>query len=274
MIDIHTHLHPPKLFRAIRKWFSENSSWKLTYPTQPADVAAHLRNCGVTRFVFCSYAHKAGIAEEINNWLIQTSNELGRFGVPLATVHPSDGNYIEYYEMALDNGCVGLKIHEDVQKLSINDAALDPILEISSRHGAFVLVHVGSIPWTSHSNDGPQRLRTVLGRYPSLSIIVAHMGVPDTAQYLQIAEDHPNLYLDTTMTLAPESPFYSPIAGDIFEAHADRLIYGSDFPNIPYSYEQDIRAIEELSSNPRVRQAVFEDNAGKLLLKQEARHKR
>ena len=28
-IDIHTHLHPERLFRAIRKWFADRSDWKL-----------------------------------------------------------------------------------------------------------------------------------------------------------------------------------------------------------------------------------------------------
>ncbi len=64
---------------------------------------------GVERFVFCNYAHKPGMARSINEWLIQTATELGGFGLPLATVHPGDVDYVEYYREALQNGCVGIK---------------------------------------------------------------------------------------------------------------------------------------------------------------------
>ncbi|MGH7682824.1 MAG: amidohydrolase family protein, partial [Vulcanimicrobiaceae bacterium] len=66
VIDVHAHLHPPRLFAAIRRWFAERSSWRLTHPTEPADVAAALRAHGVERFVFCSYAHRPGIARSLN----------------------------------------------------------------------------------------------------------------------------------------------------------------------------------------------------------------
>jgi len=100
MIDIHTHLHPPGLSRAIRKWFAENSTWNIRFSTEPDSVASSLKAAGVTKFVFCSYAHKPGIAKEINEWLLKTASDLDHFGVPLATVHPEDSDYDEYYDAA------------------------------------------------------------------------------------------------------------------------------------------------------------------------------
>src|SRR5579883_3534680 len=88
LIDIHTHLHPPRLFAAIRRWFAERSTWKLEEPTEPSQVAATLRSYGVERFVFCSYAHRPGMARSLNAWLTQTARDLHGYGVPLATVHP------------------------------------------------------------------------------------------------------------------------------------------------------------------------------------------
>jgi hypothetical protein len=65
-IDVHTHLHPEWLARAIRRWFAERSDWRLQYPTDPDWVAAFLALANVERFVFCSYAHKGGLARELN----------------------------------------------------------------------------------------------------------------------------------------------------------------------------------------------------------------
>ena len=43
MIDVHTHLHPPRLTAAIRRWFAEHSTWVLRHPTEPREVARLLR---------------------------------------------------------------------------------------------------------------------------------------------------------------------------------------------------------------------------------------
>ena len=47
VIDVHTHLHPPRLFAAIRRWFAERSPWVLEHPTEPHEVARVLREHGV-----------------------------------------------------------------------------------------------------------------------------------------------------------------------------------------------------------------------------------
>ena len=126
MIDIHTHLHPPKLFAAIRRWFAERSDWDLSaQPTEPHAVAAVLRDAGVERFVFFSYAHKTGMARELNAWLAATAADLGGFGLALGTVHLDDEAYLEDLRLALDAGCIGIKLHENVQNLAIDDARFD-----------------------------------------------------------------------------------------------------------------------------------------------------
>src|SRR5450432_3420353 len=104
MIDVHTHLHPPRLFAAIRRWFAERSDWQLEHPTEPAVVASALREAGVERFVFCSYAHTAGMARELNAWLAQTSRDLGGYGLPLATAFLGDPDHREDARIALDDG--------------------------------------------------------------------------------------------------------------------------------------------------------------------------
>ena len=42
-IDAHTHLHPPRLFAAIRRWFDEHTDWSLRGPSEPDEVVAALR---------------------------------------------------------------------------------------------------------------------------------------------------------------------------------------------------------------------------------------
>lgn len=260
MIDLHTHLHPPRLFAAIRRWFAERSSWKLDHqPLEPADVAAILRANGVERFVFCSYAHKTEMARELNAWLAQTSRDLGGYGLPLATVHLDDPGYLEDLELALADGCVGLKIHENVQRLNVEDERFTPVFERLTE-GGFVLAHVGPIPW-SEDFDAPSRVARVLERHPRLRFVVAHMGGAIAPGYIALLDRYPNLYLDTTMAFAAGSPMRIEIAASLVEKYARRIVYGTDFPNIPYPYDDEIRALDALGLSTAARNAIVRENA-------------
>jgi predicted TIM-barrel fold metal-dependent hydrolase len=268
MIDAHTHLHPPRLFAAIRRWFAEHSDWDLRgQPTEPTDVAAALRAAGVERFVFCSYAHKAGMARELNAWLAQTSRDLGGFGVPLATVHPGDPAPLADLRAALDDGCLGLKLHEDVQRVAIDDDRLRPIFAELARRGAFVLAHVGPIPWSYPPNEGVSRVRRVLDAHPSLNLVVAHMGAPDTRGYFQLMARYPRLYLDTTMVFAGGGHLHGDVTidGALLGAHAERVLYGTDFPNVPYAYRRERDGIAAYGLPDATMRAILHENAARLL---------
>ncbi|MBD5606145.1 MAG: amidohydrolase [Candidatus Eremiobacteraeota bacterium] len=269
MIDLHTHLHPPKLFAAIRRWFAENSEWDLgANPTEPHAVAAALRDAGVERFVFFSYAHKPGMARDLNAWLAATSRELGGYGVPLATVHPDDADCVRDLRDALDAGCLGLKLHEDVQRVHADDPRFDGVYAELASRGAFLLVHAGAIPWEYVPGAGIDRVTRVLERFPELNVVVAHYGAPDSEAYFAAMDAHPRLHLDTTMVFARDSP----VRGDIgaFDAgsivrHADRVVYGTDFPNIPYEYDRERDGIAALGLPADVLEAVMHGNAARLL---------
>ncbi len=263
MIDVHTHLHPPRLFAAIRRWFAERSSWRIDHPTDPAAVAATLRAAGVERFVFCSYAHKAGIARELNGWLVATSRELGGYGLPLATIHLDDAAYLDDLHLALAAGCIGLKIHEDVQGFGVDDPRLAPVFETLAAANGFVLAHIGPIPWSNDTRGGPGRVASVLARHPRLRLVVAHMGVPDTLAYFALAARFANLFVDTTMAFASDDLRTTAEAADI-EAASGSIVYGSDYPNIPYPYEAERAAIGALGLSPWALSQIWTRNARRL----------
>ena len=268
MIDIHTHLHPPRLFAAIRRWFAEHSRWDIGgQPTEPADVAAVLRSAGVERFVFFSYAHKTGMARELNTWLAQTSRDLDRYGLPLGTVHPDDADPLGDIRAALDDGCIGLKLHEDVQNVLVDDARLAPVYAEMASRGAFLLVHVGPIPWDFPENVGLARVRRVLERHPNLNVVVAHMGAPDTNAYFELMATHSRVFLDTTMVLAQGSALNraSTIDPAMLATHAERVLYGTDFPNVGYAYESESDGLRALALPGAALQSILHDNAARLL---------
>lgn len=264
MIDVHTHLHPPRLFAAIRRWFAERSPWVLEHPTDPREVARIIHAHGVERFAFCSYAHKPGIARELNAWLAQTARELGSGAVALGTVHLDDPDPAGDMRDALRDGCAGLKVHENVQRLQLDDPRFAPVLELVAQYEGFVLVHVGAIPWSPETNDGPARITHVLERHPRLRIVVAHFGVPDHARYLELVQNEPRLFLDTTMVFAPDSPMHVAIEREDVERGAAQIVLGTDFPNTPHPYDGELRGLRALGLRAETLRAITAENARRL----------
>jgi len=174
-------------------------------------------------------------------------------------VHLDDPDPLGDAKTALADGCIGMKIHEDVQQLRIDDPRFAPVLELLAERQAFVLVHVGPIPWSADTNDGPARIARVLDRHPELRITVAHLGSPDTLRYFALGKTYPHLFTDTTMALA--HPDFAPVdAVELEGAHA-MILYGSDYPNIPYPYARERESIDALGLSDGARRAIFRENA-------------
>jgi predicted TIM-barrel fold metal-dependent hydrolase len=264
VIDVHTHLHPPRLFAAIRRWFAERSPWLLEHPTEPREVARIMREHGVEKFAFCSYAHKAGMARDLNAWLNETARDLGAGAVPLATVHLDDPDPAGDMRDAMRDGCAGLKVHENVQHLALDDPRFGPVLETVAEHEGFVLVHVGAIPWSYETNNGPARIARVLERHPSLRIVVAHFGIPDQLRYIELAQREPRLFLDTTMAFALDSPMRVKVTREDVERGAKQIVYGTDFPNTPHPYDGELHGLRALGLDEATLRAITTENARRL----------
>ena len=88
--------------------------------------------------------------------------------------------------------------------------------------------------------------------FPALKVIVAHMGQWETRRHLELMPGCPNMYLDTTAAMAAQSPIYlgggaSPadVTDEDLVRWQDRVVFGSDFPNTPYPYEEERRPVWE-----------------------------
>lgn len=272
-IDIHTHLHPERLSRAIRRWFAERSTWTLEYPSEPEEVAAFLAGRGVERFVYFSYAHKGGMAREINAWLHEIRPRVPA-GIPLGTIHPDDPDMMDVAEEALVRyGFPGFKVHINVQRFFPDDPRVLPVYERLLALDRMLLIHVGSAPWPNEY-DGFPRFARVMDRFPGLKVVVAHMGSFETRQFMGLVEQCPRLYLDTTMAFAPIHHEYRRIdtrlnrisvTNEDLVRHQDRIVFGSDFPILPYPYEEERDALWLRDLPLPVYRKIFHDNAAALL---------
>src|SRR5437667_2970258 len=114
-IDVHVHLHPERLARAISEVFARDG-WQPLHAWDPAQVADSLAAQGVERFCFFSYAHKPGIARSLNEWIAATARQLPA-GIPVGTVHAGDPDILAIADDAMDAGLAGFKVHLSVQRV-------------------------------------------------------------------------------------------------------------------------------------------------------------
>lgn len=93
--------------------------------------------------------------------------------------------------------------------------------------------------------------------------VVPHLGYEEVNEFFEILPDYPNLYLDTTMTLANYFPEL--VSPDQLAQHADRLIFGTDFPNIPYEWSREKKNLLAMNIGKENEEKIFYRNAKKLL---------
>ncbi|MFE3702804.1 amidohydrolase family protein, partial [Nocardia tengchongensis] len=114
---------------------------------------------------------------------------------------------------------------------------------------------------------GPGPIEALLRRFPRLRLIIAHMGMPEYSEFLDLAETYDGLLFDTTMNFTDFTE-----AGEPFPVAelprlrdlGDRILFGSDFPNIPYPYGHALFALERLDLGDDWLRAVCHDNAARV----------
>jgi len=267
-IDMHVHLHPEWLARAIERWFAE-ARWRNAHSFDPDAVADTLAARGVRRFCFFSYAHRPGMAREVNRWLAATAVRLPQ-AVALGTLHAADADLGPLTHEALDDlGLAGFKLHLSVQRFHVDDPRLFPVYERLEASGRLLMLHVGTLPYRD-TYTGVAGFEQLMERFPRLRVCVAHMGCFEHRAFLALTERFEHLYLDTTMALAPgAAPFVGAEPGGIanatLERYQDRILFGSDFPLLPYDYDEERRWAWDRGLGPEVCRKIFHDNAARFL---------
>lgn len=267
MIDAHVHLFPDRLYRAIWKWFGEHG-WPVRYKVQADEAVRLLQENGVRRFVVLNYAHKPGMSESLNRWTHEFCRKYPA-AIPFGAIHPED----EQAGLLLDRcfgefGFYGIKFHSHVTAIRPDDERMFPIYEKLVEAGRFITLHAGVGPSlagykeTTREVSGARFVRRLLKRFPKLKLIIPHLGADEFDEFFDLMEEFPNLLMDSTMVFSGHFPLEVP--WDRVEKNSDRILYGSDFPNIPYEMMTEVRAIEASPLSPEARRRILFENAGRL----------
>lgn len=267
VVDAHVHLFPPRTFRSIWRWF-ETHAWRVRYPLQAPEVMEFLLSRGVERLVGLCYGHVPGMSQDLNRAMADWARGEPAL-IPLGTVLPGEPGAVEVVREALGPlGLRGLKLHAHVQGVAPDDPALDPIYAEASAAGAPVVFHAGRAPaCAGYRCDpdvlcGPERVGPVLERHPELRFVVPHLGADHYEGFEALLDRHEHLYLDTTMAIGGYlEP--SPDLG-ILSRRSERLLYGTDFPNLPFAWDRELRVILEAGLDPSTQDRILRGTAEEL----------
>ncbi|MEU2727284.1 amidohydrolase family protein [Streptomyces griseoviridis] len=270
LVDVHTHFMPERVLRKVWAYFDSvgalggDLDWPITYRHEEDERLAVLREFGVLAFTAMLYPHKPGMAEWLNGWAVEFARRTPDC-LHTSTLFPEPG-VERYVREAVERGARVFKAHVQVGAYDPADALLDPVWGLLAEAGVPVVIHCGSGPAPGR-HTGPEPIARVLARHPQLRLVVAHLGMPEYEDFLGLAERYGEVRLDTTMTFTDFSERLAPFPARALPrlaALGDRVLLGSDFPNIPYPYLHQLQALERLGLGDDWLRAVCHDNGKRL----------
>jgi predicted TIM-barrel fold metal-dependent hydrolase len=270
LADIHVHFLPEPMLRKVWAYFDRGEQhygqpWPVHYRFDEATRVAILRRLGLRAIPALAYPHKPGMAGWLNDWCADFATRVAG-AVHCATLYPEPG-VGERVEASLESGARLFKMHVQVGRYSPDDPLLEPAWAALERAGVPVVLHAGSAPLAGE-HTGTRPVADVLERHPGLVLVIAHLGMGEYHGFADLVEEYPRVHLDTTMAatdftnrVAPMPPSYVERLGTL----GDRVVLGSDFPNIPYPYAHQLEALHRLGFGEEWLRKVLWHNGASLL---------
>ena len=270
IVDVHVHFMPRNVMAKVWSYFDAagpltGMPWPIAYRTEEADRLVRLRAMGVRAFPSLVYAHKPGMAAWLNSWAADFAarhdDVLHTF-----TFFPEEGAPAYVAEQLTAGARLG-KAHVQVGGYDPRDPLLDEVWGLLADAGTPVVVHCGDGPAPgAFTGIGP--FTEVLRRHPSLTAVIAHLGLPEYEAFLALAERFERVQLDTTMAFTDFTERSWPFPAELrprLAALGGKVLFGSDFPNTPYPFAHQVEALQRLDLGDDWLRGVLHDNAARLL---------
>ena len=248
IVDAHVHFLPESVMRKVWAYFDQarehyGTDWSIQYRTSEAERLATLQKLGVRAFAPLTYPHKPGMGRWLTEWVTEFAAAVPD-AVPTATLFP-EPDVADYLGAAVEAGARIVKVHVQVGGFDPRDPLLRPAWGLLAEAGVPAVVHCGHGP-APGKFTGLDLFAEVLAEHPRLPVVLAHAGMPDFVDALDLVQRHERVYIDTTMVGTAFTNRLAPLPSD-WPARlvdvADRVVFGTDFPNIPYPYAEQVAAV-------------------------------
>jgi predicted TIM-barrel fold metal-dependent hydrolase len=169
-----------------------------------------------------------------------------------------------------DLGMLGFHFHPIMGHFAVNDRRLYPLFEVINALKVPVMIDVGTTGMGAGMPGGlgakirhahPSCIDELAADFPELKIIAAHPGWPWVDEMTAVALHKGNVYWE----MSGWAPKYFPaqLKVDIRARLQDKVMFGSDYPSIPY--DRLLREWRELGYADAVMEKIFHANAERIL---------
>jgi hypothetical protein len=167
-------------------------------------------------------------------------------------------------------GFLGFHFHPIMQHFAVDDRRYYPLFELIDALGGAVMIDVGTTGMGAGMPGGlgavirhahPAAIDQLAADFPNLNIVAAHPGWPWTDEMIAVALHKGNV----SWEMSGWAPKYFPdaIKRDIRSRLKDKVMFGSDYPSIPY--ERIFKEWGELGYPDELMEKIFHGNAERIL---------
>ena len=165
---------------------------------------------------------------------------------------------------------LGFHFHPIMGHYAVNDKQLYPLFEMINSLKVPVMIDVGTTGMGAGMPGGmgakirhahPAAIDELAADFPNLTIIAAHPGWPWVDEMTAVALHKGNVFWE----LSGWAPKYFPaqLKTDITGRLRDKVMFGSDYPSIPY--DRLFREWDELGYPDEIKERIFHGNAERIL---------
>ncbi len=169
-----------------------------------------------------------------------------------------------------DLGFVGFHFHPIMQHFAVNDTRFYPLFGLLDELGAAVMIDVGTTGMGAGMPGGmgarirhahPAAIDDLAADFPNLKIIMAHPGWPWVDEATAVALHKGNVFWE----MSGWAPKYFPasLKVDMRARLQDKIMFGSDYPSLPYA--RILKEWAELGYSDAVMEKIFHGNAERVL---------
>lgn len=259
VIDIHAHVYPEKIALRAAESIGAFYDVPMRYCGSVPALLSAMDAGGIDRALIHSVALSPARAATINDFIAGEAQKHPDRLRGYATLHPdmTENEAADELDRALGLGLLGVKLHNDMQRIALSDPRMDKIYAVCEGRCP-LLLHMGD---SRYRYDNPSQLPDVLRRFPRLRVIGAHMG-----GYTEWAEARRYLRHENVLVDCSSSSFALGADGlreSIRFFGAERVMFGSDFPM--WDPGEELRLVRALGLTEGELERVLHRNAEELL---------
>jgi len=231
----------------------------------------------------------APLIREMNEWGCGVGQRFPRL-IPFISVSDDLGGaeaMVAEVVLRASQGTKGVKLHPGMYSFFPDDEELWPMYEKCQELGLPILADSG--PWP-HSNvlatyplffqmpqpnidyAEPKNFARVLEAFPRLTLILAHLGSAWWDERVELAQQYPNAYFDTSQGFSapdriPVSPHRGLAEEDVVRVFrkigVERIMFGTDFPAI--APQPQLEQLLRLPLSDEEKRMILSENAKRIL---------